>query len=110
MTHIRLVMTSRDMSFIRLIHLLAHHPDFTTEDEDLITFAHFIEFYLSCIATSENISYLYHASQKIKTSVDIVSEEKSIVKDKIEKKKKLNTLCIYTKIKYFSFIYRILMF
>ncbi|KAI9305906.1 hypothetical protein BJ944DRAFT_160861 [Cunninghamella echinulata] len=72
------VMTSRDMSFIRLIHLLAHHPDFTTEDEDLITFAHFIEFYLSCIATSENISYLYHASQKIKTSVDIVSEEKSI--------------------------------
>lgn len=69
------------MSFIRLIHLLAHHPDFSNEDQDLKSFAQFIEFYLSCIATAENISYLYHASQRIKTSVDNVSEEKSVVSD-----------------------------
>ncbi|KAI7872829.1 armadillo-type protein [Spinellus fusiger] len=66
-----------EMSFVRLIHLLAHHPDFTNSTEDLLVFSHYIEFYLSCIATADNASLLYHLAQKIKSSQDMVMSELS---------------------------------
>ncbi|KAI8992505.1 armadillo-type protein [Pilobolus umbonatus] len=66
-----------DTSIVRLIHILAHHPDFSITQEDLIIFAQYIRFFLSCVATSENASFLYHVIQKIKLSKDVVSEELS---------------------------------
>ncbi|KAI9267841.1 armadillo-type protein [Sporodiniella umbellata] len=64
-------------SLVRLIHMLAHHPDFTVALEDLAIFAQYIRFFLRCVATVDNVSFLYHVAQKIKLSKDMVSEELS---------------------------------
>ncbi|KAI8343353.1 armadillo-type protein [Chlamydoabsidia padenii] len=63
-----------EFSIDRLIHLLAHHPDFGSSDEELETFAQYIDFYISCITTHENITPLYYYVQRIKLSVDALEE------------------------------------
>lgn len=68
-----------DSSLISLIHLLAHHPDFTEAVEDLEIFSQYFRFYLSCVATPDNVAFLYHIAQKIKLSKDMVTEEISQV-------------------------------
>jgi sister-chromatid-cohesion protein PDS5 len=69
-----------DSSLIRLIHLLAHHPDFSVAVEDLKIFAKYIKFYLACVATPDNVSFLFHIVQKIKLSKDMVANELSQVR------------------------------
>ncbi|KAG9103997.1 hypothetical protein FRC06_006261 [Ceratobasidium sp. 370] len=59
-----------DMLFIRLLHLLAHHPDFSETGEGLQDMAKYIEFYLDIIATAENISLQFHLALKAKTVRD----------------------------------------
>lgn len=71
--------TVLDSSLVRLIHLLAHHPDFTVSVEDLEIFAQYIKFFISCVANADNVSFLYHIVQKIKLSKDMVSDELSHV-------------------------------
>ncbi|KAI8988168.1 armadillo-type protein [Mycotypha africana] len=66
-----------DASLVRLVHLLAHHPDFTEAIEDLQVFAQYFKFYFNCVATADNVSFLYHVLQKIKLSKDMVAEELS---------------------------------
>jgi sister-chromatid-cohesion protein PDS5 len=68
-----------ESSLVRLIHLLAHHPDFTEAVEDLTVFAQYFRFYLSGVATADNVSFLYHIAQKIKLSKDMVTIELSKV-------------------------------
>ena len=69
-----------ETSFVQLLHILAHHPDFTVATNDLIAFTQYFEFYLSCVAAPDNVSFLYHVAQKIKSSKDMVSSELSQVK------------------------------
>ncbi|CAE6457598.1 unnamed protein product [Rhizoctonia solani] len=59
-----------DMLFIRLLHLLAHHPDFAVTTEGLQDIAKYIEFYLDIVATAENISLQFHLALKAKTVRD----------------------------------------
>ncbi|KAG8711503.1 hypothetical protein FRC11_002628, partial [Ceratobasidium sp. 423] len=59
-----------DMLFIRLLHLLAHHPDFAVTTEGLQDMAKYIEFYLEIVATAENISLQFHLALKAKTVRD----------------------------------------
>ncbi|CAE6505628.1 unnamed protein product [Rhizoctonia solani] len=59
-----------DMLFIRLLHLLAHHPDFAVTTEGLQDMAKYIEFYLDIVATAENISLQFHLALKAKTVRD----------------------------------------
>lgn len=76
-----------ELLFVRLLHTLAHHPDFSTEHEDLLDLAkyafsflpnlhvlrtcrRYIQFYLDLVATSENIPLLYHLATKGKTVRD----------------------------------------
>ncbi|OAD78951.1 hypothetical protein PHYBLDRAFT_76970 [Phycomyces blakesleeanus NRRL 1555(-)] len=66
-----------EMSFVRLIHLLAHHPDFSVSTEDLLVFSQYIKFYLSCVVSADNVSFLYHVAQEIKSSQDMVTAELS---------------------------------
>ncbi|KAG5438999.1 hypothetical protein PCANB_002329 [Pneumocystis canis] len=66
-----------EYSFVRLIHLLAHHPDFSTDSDDLIDFAKYINFYLELVATSDSLSLLFHLVQRIKQVYDIISPENS---------------------------------
>ncbi|CAO3633172.1 unnamed protein product [Mucor fragilis] len=63
-----------DSSLVRLIHLLAHHPDFTEAVDDLNDFGLYFRFFISCVATPDNVSYLYHIVQQIKISKDMVDE------------------------------------
>ncbi|KAG8216411.1 hypothetical protein J3R82DRAFT_6516 [Butyriboletus roseoflavus] len=59
-----------EIIFIRLLHLLAHHPDFSTAHENMQEIAKYIEFYLDLIASSDNIALLYHLAMKAKTVRD----------------------------------------
>ncbi|EKM75631.1 hypothetical protein AGABI1DRAFT_132023 [Agaricus bisporus var. burnettii JB137-S8] len=59
-----------ELLFVRLLHILAHHPDFSTEHEDLLDLAKYIQFYLDLVATSENVPLLYHLATKGKTVRD----------------------------------------
>jgi sister-chromatid-cohesion protein PDS5 len=59
-----------EIIFIRLLHLLAHHPDFSTAHENLQEMAKYIDFYLDLIASSDNVSLLYHLAMKAKTVRD----------------------------------------
>ncbi|KAJ3508895.1 hypothetical protein NLJ89_g5509 [Agrocybe chaxingu] len=66
-----------EVIFIRLLHLLAHHPDFATDQEELPDMASYVQFYLDHVATSENISLLYHLAQRGKTVRDPESHAQS---------------------------------
>ncbi|KAF8899783.1 armadillo-type protein [Gymnopilus junonius] len=63
--------------FIRLLHLLAHHPDFGTTQDELVDLATYVQFYLDLMATSENISLLYHLAHRGKTVRDPESHSSS---------------------------------
>ncbi|EMD34698.1 hypothetical protein CERSUDRAFT_116889 [Gelatoporia subvermispora B] len=66
----QLRLVSFDMNFIRLIHLLAHHPDFAISEENLPDVAKYIEFFLDLVANAENVALLYHLALKAKTVRD----------------------------------------
>ncbi|KAI8986667.1 armadillo-type protein [Trametes punicea] len=68
-----------EYAFIRLLHLLAHHPDFKIEHEYLPDIAKYIQFYLDLVATNENVSLLYHLALKVKTVRDAESHNSSEV-------------------------------
>ncbi|GJE86522.1 hypothetical protein PsYK624_026020 [Phanerochaete sordida] len=55
-----------EMIFVRLIHVLAHHPDFSLSEEAIQDAAKYIEFYLDMVCTSENFSLLYHLASRLK--------------------------------------------
>lgn len=55
-----------ELLFARLLSLLAHHPDFSTETSDLTAFAQYILYYLKSVAMPTNISLIYAVAQKVK--------------------------------------------
>lgn len=62
----------------RLIHLLAHHPDFQAADrdnDDLVNFSIYFEFYFDAVVTAENLVIVYHYCQRIKQVVDAVLQD-----------------------------------
>jgi sister-chromatid-cohesion protein PDS5 len=61
----------------RLISLLAHHPDYSAELNDLADFANYFLFYLSTVATEENISLIYKYAERVKQTKDGINAEKS---------------------------------
>ncbi|RPB08048.1 hypothetical protein P167DRAFT_555515 [Morchella conica CCBAS932] len=63
--------------FARLLSLLAHHPDFGTQVEDLADFAKYILFYLTAVASEENVSLIYHVAQRVKQFRDGLSPNNS---------------------------------
>ncbi|KAJ3163478.1 hypothetical protein HDU86_000057 [Geranomyces michiganensis] len=58
-------------TFVRFLHLLAHHTDFGVDIEDLGVFAVYVEFFLDAVATAENASFLYYMAAKLKTYRDL---------------------------------------
>ncbi|KAF5383320.1 hypothetical protein D9615_004981 [Tricholomella constricta] len=59
-----------EIIFIRLLHLLAHHPDFSKSHEELLDISKYIQFYIDLVATSENVSLLFHLALKGKSVRD----------------------------------------
>jgi hypothetical protein len=87
-----------EMIFIRLLHLLAHHPDFDLNDiEGLKDFTksassiledpsvddnvylRYLNFYLDLVSTADNLPLLYHLAMKVKTIRDGESDDHSKV-------------------------------
>ncbi|KAH9932198.1 armadillo-type protein [Fomitopsis serialis] len=66
-----------EIIFIRLLHLVAHHPDFAVNSETLPDLAKYFDFYLEQVANAENISLLYHLAMKAKTVRDAHSHQYS---------------------------------
>ncbi|KAH6900864.1 cohesin-associated protein Pds5 [Coprinopsis sp. MPI-PUGE-AT-0042] len=64
---------SLELVFIRLLHLLAHHPDFSTQHDDLLDIAKYIQLYLDLVASQDNLSLLNHLAMKLKTVRDAES-------------------------------------
>ncbi|KZT61710.1 cohesin-associated protein Pds5 [Calocera cornea HHB12733] len=59
-----------DMIFPRLLHLLAHHPDFSTSVDDLSEMAKYVRFYIDLVCTAENLPLLWHLAGRLKTVED----------------------------------------
>ncbi|THH06894.1 hypothetical protein EW145_g3765 [Phellinidium pouzarii] len=66
-------LTHWETIFIRLLHVLAHHPDFGMEESKVLDLAKYIQIYLTLIGTSDNVSLLYNLAQKCKTVRDAES-------------------------------------
>lgn len=61
----------------RLIPLLAHHPDFTADTDDLADFANYFFFYLGAVGTEENISLIYKYAERVKQTRDGINPDAS---------------------------------
>lgn len=61
----------------RLIPLLAHHPDYSSDADDVADFANYFLFYLSNIATEDNISLIYKYAERVKQTRDGITPEAS---------------------------------
>jgi sister-chromatid-cohesion protein PDS5 len=62
--------------FARLLSLLAHHPDFDTEDEVLKLMSEYILYYLKCVATEDNLSLIFHVAQRVKGVADGIASSR----------------------------------
>ncbi|KAI8053721.1 armadillo-type protein [Syncephalis plumigaleata] len=47
-----------ELTISRFIHLLAHHPEFSTDTDDLIHFSKYLDFFLECCVSPANISLI----------------------------------------------------
>lgn len=63
-----------EMIFPRLVHLLAHHPDFEMTHESVVEMSRYIKFYTLTVATADNISLIFHLAEKLKTVRDAESD------------------------------------
>jgi sister chromatid cohesion protein PDS5 len=68
-----------EKTFPRLLHLLSHHTDFSTEEGDLDDMATYINFYLDCVGTADNYALFFHLAQRVKQARDALDVDKSNV-------------------------------
>ena len=61
--------------FARLLSSLAWHPDFENKEEDILGFVPYIMFYLKSVASTDNLSLIFHVAQRVKTVQDGISDE-----------------------------------
>ncbi|KAK0446041.1 armadillo-type protein [Desarmillaria tabescens] len=66
-----------DMNIIRLMHLLAHHPDISMAPEDLQDIGKYLKYFADQVVQAENVSLIYHYALKGKTVRDLESEKYS---------------------------------
>ncbi|KAK7713576.1 Sister chromatid cohesion protein pds5 [Botryosphaeria dothidea] len=64
-------------SFSRFLSLLAHHPDYSTDIDNLRDFVQYIMFFLKTVANEDNISLIYHVAQRVKSVEDAIDASKS---------------------------------
>ncbi|KAH8673723.1 armadillo-type protein [Xylariales sp. PMI_506] len=59
-----------EASMGRLISLLAHHPDYSPEPDDLLDHARYLVYYISNVATEENFGMIYKYAERVKQTRD----------------------------------------
>lgn len=62
--------TTMESTIARLIALLARHPDYSSEPDDLVDHARYILFYISTVATEENFSLIFKFAERVKQAQD----------------------------------------
>jgi sister-chromatid-cohesion protein PDS5 len=67
-----------EKTFTRLLYILSHHPDFSTDLGDIQLFSAYISFFLQNVATALNVSYLYYMAAKIKTAKDATVDSNEV--------------------------------
>ena len=68
--------------WVRFLFLLSHHPDFQSDQpEQLASFARYMDFYLRCVATQDNVSVLAHYAADVRSYLDVTSPEQSFEAD-----------------------------
>ncbi|KAI1143890.1 armadillo-type protein [Hypoxylon sp. FL0543] len=61
----------------RLISLLAHHPDYGTEVDDLVDHARYILYYVSNVATEDNFGMIFKYAERVKQTRDGINPAES---------------------------------
>ncbi|CRK41455.1 hypothetical protein BN1723_005144 [Verticillium longisporum] len=61
----------------RLIPLLAHHPDYSTDPENLVDHAQYLIYYVSHVTTEKNLGLIYKYAERVKQTRDNLDPEKS---------------------------------
>lgn len=61
----------------RLISLLAHHPDYSIEVDDLIDHARYLLYYVSNVATEANFGMIYKYAERVKQTRDGITPSES---------------------------------
>lgn len=61
----------------RLISLLAHHPDYSTEPDDLVDHARYLLYYISNVATEANFGMIYKYAERVKQTRDGLAPSES---------------------------------
>ncbi|EPQ65699.1 Bgt-2565 [Blumeria graminis f. sp. tritici] len=69
--------TTFEATFPRLIHLLAHHPDYSSAPDELIDHARYILYYITTVASEDNLPLIYKYSQRVKQARDAFPEADS---------------------------------
>jgi sister chromatid cohesion protein PDS5 len=68
-----------EKTFPRLLHLLAHHTDFSTMESDLDDMVNYLTFYLDCVGMADNYALFFHLAQRVKQARDALEPDKSEV-------------------------------
>ncbi|KAI1810754.1 armadillo-type protein [Poronia punctata] len=61
----------------RLISLLAHHPDFGSEPDELMDHARYFLYYISNVATEANFGMIFKYAERVKQTVDGINPAQS---------------------------------
>lgn len=66
--------TVMEATFVRFLSLLAHHPDFSLDVENLQDFVEYIMFYLKAVASQANVQLIFYLAQRLKSVQDVIDE------------------------------------
>ncbi|KAI0386243.1 armadillo-type protein [Hypomontagnella monticulosa] len=61
----------------RLISLLAHHPDYGTDEDDLVDHAKYLLYYISNVATEANFGMIFKYAERVKQTRDGITPTES---------------------------------
>lgn len=63
--------------FPRLLHLLAHHPDYSTVPSELLDHARYILYYLTTVSSEANLPLIYKYAERVKQARDALPNSES---------------------------------
>jgi sister chromatid cohesion protein PDS5 len=66
-----------EATLARLLSLLAHHPDYSPDPNDLADTAQYILFYLNSVANENNLGLIYKYAERVKQARDAIKPEQS---------------------------------
>ena len=66
-------MSRSEIAIEKLIHILAHHPDITTEEKDLGLLTPYFEFVFETIGQKDNVNAMILACEQMKMVEDLVN-------------------------------------